>query len=208
MDTNFIKNNNLDLKLNIDQKDDYTRKIQLDFPKEITNLLKFEDEKNFDFYFMKYWNSFVNSNTPKIHFSLEEFLEKMNDKNFIRAAVNKMEFQDRLVSCQYIKIDKDKQGFANFFLMRLPRKNDLCCGGSYYFIYKNRLNNIKKYKKEIFLPKRNTYVDLRIDPDSLDYLANFSIPINEKDRVYCVKCKKLIRKEELFNNKKVISIIQ
>ena len=157
-------------------------------------IIKLHDNKNFDFYFKKYWNGFVDSDTPKIHFSLEDFFDKMNNEKFIRMAIDKMEYQDRIVSCQYIKRSKAEHGFANFFLMKLPEKYKICNGASYYFIYKNDLNRIENLEDDFFMPKRNVYTDFKIDPDSLDYLA-----VNKKDFIYCLKYKKVIKYDEIFN---------
>ncbi|OQY10689.1 MAG: hypothetical protein B6I28_00415 [Fusobacteriia bacterium 4572_132] len=162
-------------------------------------IIKFRDNKNFDFYFKKYWNGFVESDTPKIHFSLEEFFDKMDNEKYIKTAINKMEFQERIVSCQYIKRSETNHGFANFFLIKLPEKYKICNGASYYFIYKSRMNKVDDLKNDFFIPKRRVYTDFKIDPDSLDYLANFAIPINERDFIYCLKYKKVIRYDEIFN---------
>ena len=163
-------------------------------------IIKLRDNKNFDFYFKKYWNGFVESDTPKIHFSLEDFFKKMDDEKYIKTAIKKMEFQDRIISCQYIKRSETDHGFANFFLIRLPEKYKICKGASYYFIYKSRINRAGNTRNEFFLPKRSLYMKYYIDPDSLDYLANFSIPITERDFIYCLKYKRVIRYDEIFND--------
>ena len=163
-------------------------------------ILNFKDKKNYNFYFKKYWNSFVRTDTPKIHFSFDEFIDKMNDE-YIRVALEKMEYQERLVSCQYIKESEKRHGFANFFLMRLPKKNTLCCDSQFYFIYKKKLKEIKKIKKEIFLPRRNIYNKFEINPDSMDYLANFAIPLEKEDYIYCLGCQKIIEYKDIFDNK-------
>lgn len=165
---------------------------------------KFEDNKKYNSNFIKYWNSFVNSETPKVQFTLDEFLEKMYDDDYLRSAINKMEYQDRIISCQYIKISNEEHGFANFFLMRLPKNNSLCCGSNYYFIYKHRLNEIYDSEQRLFLPKRSIYKKLDISPDSLDYLANFAVEIGEKDYVYCLSCNKLLKSSDLFSSKVLV----
>ena len=166
----------------------------------INKTIKLRDNKNFDFYFKKYWNGFIESDIPKIYFSLEEFFEKMDNEKYIKMAINKMEFQERIASCQYIKRSRNNHGFANFFLIRLPKRNNICDGASYYFIYKSKMNKAGNIKNEFFLPKRSVYIKYDINPDSLDYLANFSIPLTERDFIYCLKYKRVIRYDEIFNN--------
>lgn len=163
-------------------------------------IVRLKDTKNFDFHFRKYWNSYVESDTPKLYFTLEEFLEKMNDMDFLRTAINKLEYQERIISCQYIKVGRLNHGFANFFLLRMPSKFSLCCESKYYYIYKHELNIVDDHSVQMFLPKRKVYNSFDIHPDSLDYLANFAIPINKKDHIYCLKCNKLIGYDELFND--------
>lgn len=125
----------------------------------------------------------------------------MNDDDYLRLALNKMEYQDRIISCQYIKIDEATHGFANFFLMRVPKSNSLCCNSDYYFIYKHVLNEIQDYKDKLFLPQRNIYKKLNVEPDSFDYLANFAVEIEKNDYVYCLSCNKLIKGDNIYNNK-------
>lgn len=163
-------------------------------------IVMLNDVKNFRFYFRKYWNSFINSKTPKIKFRLNEFLEKMKDDDYLRIAINKMEYQDRIISCQYIKKDNKNHGFANFFLLRLPYSESLCCSSNYYFIYKSELNVIENSEGKTFLPARSVYRNLNIESDSLDYLANFAVEINENDYIYCLNCEKLIPYNEIFKN--------
>ena len=178
VDRNFNKNNDLDLKI-----------------------LKFEDKKNYIYYFKKYWNSFVNSDTPKVYFTLKEFLKKVNDEEYLKKVIKNMEYQNRIASCQYIKDDKKTDGFANYFFVYLPKEQGPCCHSHYYFIYKNEFIEVKDPKKEIFIPNRQTYMTFNINLNSLDYLANFAIPIQKNDKIYCLKCKKILERNEILQNK-------
>lgn len=200
MDINFMKNNNLDLKINSEQKHAYSKKIPLDFSEAVVDILTLEDEENIKLQFKKYWNSFIHSDTPKTYFTLDEFLERMKDEEYLKSAINKMSFQKQIVSCQYIKDDKKIAGFANYFFVYLPKSQGLCCHSNYYFIYKNEFNKVEDVKVEIFVPSRETYKLFNIEPNALDCLAKFSIPINKGDKIYCLKCKKVLERDEILQN--------
>lgn len=173
----------------------------------LKKIIDLRDKMNYGFYFNKYWNSFVNSKTPKLHYSLEEFLDKMNDDKFMRMAINKMEYQDRIISCQYLKEDSEVHGFGNFFLMFADPEENKCCSSKYLFIYKHSIDMVKEKQKDVvFLPKRKFYKKLQIHPDSFEYLANFSVPLEENDYIYCPKCKELYHYSDFLEERNVVKL--
>lgn len=143
------------------------------------------------------WNAYVsNDKISKLNFSLDEFIEKMKDDNYVNQAIEKIDIQERICSCQYIKIDNETHGFANFFLVKQYNRTEEV--DKYYFVYKENFNysNQNNYQ---FLPAVSEYKIKSIDIDSLDYLANFSIYIDDNDYVYSVEKRKLMTYKEFLN---------
>ena len=148
------------------------------------------------------WNNYVSSeDIPKIKISLDEFLKKMNDNEYINNAINKLIFENRISSCQYVKNNKKSHGFSNFFLIQtrnIEKKLD-----EYLFIYKSNLDYSDDDNFQL-LPAVSEYKIKSIDIDSLDYLANFSIYVNKKDYIYSVEKRKLMTYYEFLNVKEEI----
>jgi len=138
----------------------------------------------------KTWNNFVYSPSDKIQYSLNEFVEKMKDAEYLRAAIKKIEFQNRMCTCQHLKETVDKKGFANFFLVKLE--------SGYYFIYKPTLHYSDEDNRE-FIPAISEYKTEFLKIDSREYLTNFAIPMKRTDYVYCIQGKHLMTYEEFIS---------
>ena len=90
--------------------------------------------------------------------------------------------------------------------MKLPLEDSLCCNSQFYFIYKNNFHSFDEKADNFFLPTRKSYLNNKIDVESVDYVANFAVPINNQDYIYCLECKKLLKKKDLFKDINIISI--
>ena len=90
--------------------------------------------------------------------------------------------------------------------MKLPLEDSLCCNSQFYFIYKNNFHYVDEKADNFFLPTRKSYLNNKIDVESVDYVANFAVPINNQDYIYCLECKKLLKKKDLFKDINIISI--
>lgn len=174
--------------------------------KKKNNVLPFRDKKDHQLNFAMTWNNFISVSMEKIHLSLDQFLEKMNDPEYIRVSINKIEFQERLTCWNFIREEGGEKKLSNIFSMKLPLEDRLCCDSQYYFIYKNSFNFVDEKDDNFFLPTRKSYLNRKIDVEGVDYLANFAVPINHQDYIYCLKCKTLLKKNDLFNENLVISI--
>jgi len=137
----------------------------------------------------KTWNNFVESPSEKIQYSLNEFIDKVNNTEYLRMAIKRIEFQNRLCTCEHFRESEDRKGFANFFLVKLE--------SGYYFIYKSKLHHSNEKNHE-FLPKISEYKLETIKIDSKEYLTNFAIPMKMTDYVYCIRNKQLMTYEEFI----------
>lgn len=166
------------------------------------NIIQFNLKDSFSLNFQKTWNLYVKSKPDKVFLTKEEFLVKMRSNRFIDKAIAKMESDNRISSTQLINSpgDNDIGGWANFFLVRVPSNHKIHCDSNFYFIYKEKINLIEKSNISYFFPTKSVYKQLNIEAYSLDYALNFAIPVTKNDFVYCPKCKKIIKSNEVFTD--------
>lgn len=138
----------------------------------------------------KTWNNFVDSPSDKIQYTLNEFIDKMEDSEYLRMSIKRIEYQNRMCTCQHFRESLQRKGFANFFLVKLE--------SGYYFIYKPTLHYIDEENCE-FLPAISEYKMESIKIDSKEYLKNFAIPLKETDYIYCLREKHLMTYEEFIS---------